>query len=54
MLYKMMLVTKRTNGRKGTNLFGRAKPQPDMVSMGQLFEDDILGNFRLRAVPTRS
>ena len=36
--------------QKGTNLFGRAKPQPDMVSLGQLFEDD----FQLRAVPTRS
>ena len=35
MLYKMMLVTKPTNERKGTNLFGRAKPQPDMKEDGR-------------------
>ena len=53
MLYKMMLVFDPTSLIKGLRLFGRAKPQPDLKTMGELFLADILGNFRLRAVPTR-
>ena len=53
-LHRMKFINSPCSDMQGTRFLGRAKPMPMSRTLGDFFEKDILADFRLRAVPTRS